>query len=78
MFGRLDAEEVPAEVAYSTGVGWFGAAMVIWTLYIVYLRLGQRPSDMRERMSLFRAWGMGLFGSIRRVAQEELPVAVGV
>ena len=78
MFGRSDSEGVHAEVAYSTGGERFGAAMVIWTLYIVYLRRGQRPSHMRERMSLFRAWGMGLFGSIRRVAQEELPVAVGV
>ena len=83
MFGRSDSEEVPEEVAYSMGRGRFGAAMadvesIYLDFYIVSLRLGQRPSDMRGRMSLFRTWGMGVFGSIRRVAQEDLPVAVGV
>ena len=83
VFGRLDSEEVPAEVAYSTGGGglmqqgpmWKAS---IWTRYIVSLRLGQRPREIRGRMSSFRTWGMGVLGSFRRVAQEELPAAVGV
>ena len=87
MWRTCSGVRIPRRYPQSSHIPLVGGGLVqrwpmwkasIWTLFIMSLRLGQRPSDMRGRMSLFRTWGMGVFGSIRRVAQEELLVVVGV